>query len=214
MCLQSGGPRRRRATSVRRDGGSGSLDALAARTTNLRAGSLRRRWASEIAALVGILVLVAIAAAWLIGRAIPLGWDEAVYASKSRSLLTDTQSSTWAIYRAPGLTIVGLLGGALGFTDANLRAVALVMNLGTLVLAWALARILWGPLAAIIALLTIVGAPVVIGQVALFHTDLPATGVLLALMMLVWYEFEDRPEPSRLLLAAAPLATLAFYMRY
>jgi Dolichyl-phosphate-mannose-protein mannosyltransferase len=190
------------------------LDAPADRTTNLRAESLPRGRAIEIAAVVGILIVVAVAAAWLIGQAIPLGWDEAVYASKSRSLLTDTPSSTWAIYRAPGLPIAGLLGGALGFTDANLRAVALVMNLATLVLAWALARILWGPLAAVVALLTIVGAPVVIAQVALFHTDLPATGVLLALMVLVWYEFEDRPEPSRLLLAAAPLAALAFYMRY
>ena len=175
--------------------------------------STRGRWI-ELAAVAGVLVLVAIAAGWLIGQAIPLGWDEAVYASKSRSLLTDAPSSTWAIYRAPGLPIVGLLGGALGFTDANLRAVALVMSLVTLVLAWAFARILWGPLAAIIALLTIVGSPVVIAEIALFHTDLPAAGLLLALMLLVWYEFERRPEPSRLLLVAAPLAALAFYIRY
>ena len=158
--------------------------------------------------------MVAIGAAWLIGQAIPLGWDESVYASKSRSLLTDTPSSTWAIYRAPGLPIVGLLGGAIGFTDANLRAVALVLNLGALTMAWAFARMLWGPLAAIVALFTIVGSPVVIAELTLFHTDLPAAGLLLALMLLVWYEFERRPEPSRLLLAAAPLAALAFYVRY
>ena len=81
-------------------------------------------------------------------------------------------------------------------------------------MAWALARMLWGPLAAIVALLTIVGSPVVIAEIALFHTDLPAAGLLLALMLLVWYEFERRPEPSRLLIAAAPLAALAFYVRY
>ena len=73
---------------------------------------------------------------------------------------------------------------------------------------------LWGPLAAIVALLTIVGSPVVIAEIALFHTDLPSAGLLLALMLLVWYEFERRPEPSRLLIAAAPLAALAFYVRY
>ena len=33
-------------------------------------------------------------------------------------------------------------------------------------------------------------------------------------MLLVWFEFEGRPDPSRLLLAAAPLAALAFYVRY
>ena len=91
---------------------------------------------------------------------------------------------------------------------------AVVLNLGALAMAWAFARVLWGPLAAIVALLTIVGSPVVIAEIALFHTDLPAAGLLLALMLLVWYEFERRPEPSRLLIAAAPLAALAFYVRY
>jgi 4-amino-4-deoxy-L-arabinose transferase-like glycosyltransferase len=190
------------------------LDAFAARTTDLRAWSIRRGSTIEIAVLVGILVAVAIAALWLIGQAIPLGWDESVYASKSRSMVTDTPSSTWAMYRAPGLPVVGLLGGAFGFTDANLRAVALLLNLGALAMAWAFARMLWGTLAAIVALLTIVGSPVVIAEIALFHTDLPSAGVLLALMLLVWHEFERRPEPSRLLLAAAPLAAAAFYVRY
>ncbi len=182
--------------------------------SNVRVPSVRSGGAIEVVAVVGILVAVAIAAAWLIGQAIPLGWDESVYASKSRSLLTDIPSSTWAIYRAPGLPVVGLLGGAFGFTDVNLRAVALVLNIGALAMAWALARTLWGPVAAIVALLTIVGSPVVIAEIALFHTDLPAAGLLLALMLLVWHEFERRAEPSRLLIAAAPLAALAFYIRY
>jgi 4-amino-4-deoxy-L-arabinose transferase-like glycosyltransferase len=190
------------------------VDAPAARIAEPTAWFDRHRGQIEVAALAGILVAVAIAAAWLIGQAMPLGWDEAVYASKSRSLLTDTPSSTWAIYRAPGLPVIGLIGGALGFTDASLRAVALVMSLGTLAMAWAFARTLWGPLAAIVALLTIVGSPVVIAEIALFHTDLPAAGLLLALMLLVWHEFERRPEPGRLLLATAPLAALAFYIRY
>lgn len=190
------------------------MDRLATRLTELRAWSIRRSRAVELAAVVGIVVAVAIAASWLIGQAMPLGWDEAVYASRSRSLLTDTPSSTWAIYRAPGLPVIGLLGGAFGFTDASLRAVALAMSLGSLAMAWAFARTLWGPLAAIVALLTIVGSPVVIAELALFHTDLPAAGLLLALMLLVWYEFERRPEPSRLLVVAAPLAALAFYVRY
>ncbi len=190
------------------------MDAPAARIAEPRAWFDRQRGQIEVVALGAILVAVAIAAAWLIGQATPLGWDEAVYASRSRSLLTDAPSSTWAIYRAPGLPVVGLIGGAFGFTDANLRAVALAMSLGSLAMAWAFARTLWGPLAAIIALLTIVGSPVVIAELVLFHTDLPAAGLLLALMLLVWHEFERRPEPGRLLLVAAPLAALAFYVRY
>jgi hypothetical protein len=89
-----------------------------------------------------------------------------------------------------------------------------MVNLAALTVAWAFARVVWGPVAAIVALLTIVGSPVVIAEIALFHTDLPAAGLVLALMLLLWYEFERRPEPGGLLLAAAPLAALAFYIRY
>ena len=113
--------------------------------SDLREGSLHPRKAIEMAAVIAILVVVTSGAVWLIGQAIPLGWDESVYASKSRSLLTDSPSSTWAIYRAPGLPVVGLLGGAFGFVDANLRGVAVLLSLGALTLAWALARMLWGP---------------------------------------------------------------------
>ena len=165
-------------------------------------------------AIVGILVVVAIAAAWQIAQEIPLGWDEAVYASRSRSLVNDLATSTWRIHRAPGLPIVGLLGGVFGFTDANLRAVVVLLNLGSLTMAWVFARALWGSLAGLVALVTIVGSPVVVTEIALFHTDLPAAGLLFALMLVVWNEFERRPEPGWLLLAAAPLAALAFYIRF
>ena len=104
-------------TSVRFAPDGGSMDPLDARAPRMAPTcgpeSLRRgRWI-ELAAVVGILVLVAIAAGLVDRGAVPLGWDEAVYASRSRSLVTDPPSSTWAIYRAPGLPIVGLLGGAL-----------------------------------------------------------------------------------------------------
>jgi hypothetical protein len=182
--------------------------------TELRTWSHGRPRTIEVAAAVGVLAAGAILATWLIAQTIPLGWDESVYASQSRSLTTDVGTSTWRIYRAPGLPIVGLLGGAFGFADANLRAVAVALNLVSLTMAWAFARVLGGPLAAIVALLTIVGSAVVITEIALFHTDLPAAGLLLALMLLVWHEFERRPEPTGLLLAAAPLAAAAFYIRY
>jgi len=179
-----------------------------------RSWSLRRTTTIELAAIGGILLLVAVAGVSLIGRGIPLGWDESVYASRSRSLVTDIPASVWKVYRPPGLPIIGLLGGVFGFTDANLRAVSLVMSLLTLAGAWALTRILWGPVAAGLALLAIVGAPLVLDELVLFQTDLPAAGLLLALMLVIWHEFERRPEPTRLLLAAAPIAAAAFYVRY
>lgn len=176
--------------------------------------SAHRRKTVEVAIVVGALAVVALAATSVMTDGIPLGWDESVYASKSRSLVTDIPASLWGIYRPPGLPLIGLLGGAFGFADANLRAVTLVLGLMTLTAAWALTRVVWGPLAAIIALITAIGAPIVANELVLFHTDLPATGLLLLLMLLCWNEFERRPEPSGLVLAAAPLAAMAFYLRY
>src|SRR5688572_32145988 len=112
--------------------------------TELRTWSHDRPGKIEVAAAVGVVAGVATLATWLIAQTIPLGWDESVYASQSRSLTTDVATSTWRIYRAPGLPIVGLLGGAFGFADANLRAVAVVLNLVSLAMAWAFARVLGG----------------------------------------------------------------------
>lgn len=179
-----------------------------------RRSSLRRARAIEPVVIGGILLLVMISGAYVITRGIPFGWDESVYASRSRSLVTDIPAAVWKIYRPPGLPVVGLLGGAFGFTDTSLRAVALVMSVLTLAGAWALARMLWGRLAAVIALLTLVGAPIVLDELVLFQTDLPAAGLLLAMMLVLWHEFERRPAPTPLLLAAAPIAATAFYIRY
>jgi 4-amino-4-deoxy-L-arabinose transferase-like glycosyltransferase len=182
--------------------------------TVARSWPLRHAGRIELAAVAVTLGLVAIAGATLIAHGISLGWDESVYASRSRSLVTDIPASVWKVYRPPGLPIIGLLGGVFGFTDANLRAVSLVLSVLTLATAWALTRMLWGPLAAMIGLLTLVGAPIVLDGLVLFQTDLPAAGLLLALMVLLWHQFERRPAPTRLLLAAAPIAAAAFYVRY
>ena len=126
----------------------------------------------EIAAVGGILVVVAIGAVWLIGQAIPLGWDESVYAAKSRSLLTDI-----AVNDVGDLSRAGAAGrrvarwGIRLYRRERSRPWRVVLNLGALAMAWAFARVLWGPLAAIVALLTIVGSPVVIAEIALFRTD-------------------------------------------
>ena len=182
--------------------------------TDPRSLTPRRAAFIEAALVGGLLIVAALAGASLIGHGIPLGWDESVYASRSRSLVTDIPASVWKIYRPPALPVIGLLGGAFGFTDANLRAVSLLMSLLTVGGAWALTRVLWGRAAAIVAMLTVIGSPIVINEFVLFHTDLPAVGLLLALMLLLWHEFERRPQPTAFLLLAAPIATLAFYVRY
>ncbi len=182
--------------------------------TDIMSWSTRRLGATEGAVVLGILALVGIAATSVILYGIPLGWDEALYASKSRSLVTDIPASIWRIYRPPGLPLIGLLGGPFGFSDASLRAVTLILGLLTLMTVWAFTRILWGALAAIIALVAVIGAPIVRLELVAFHTDLPSTGLSLLLMLLLWHEFERRPQPTSLVLAAAPIAAAAFHLRY
>ena len=143
-----------------------------------------------------------------------LGWDEAVYATKARSFVTDVPLSLFQVYRPPGLPIVGILTAPFGVSELSLRALALILGLSSLLIAWALARSLFGPVAGLVTLAAVVGSPVVLTQLRLFHNDLPTVGLLLLLMLLLWNEFERRPEPSGLLLAAGPIAAAAFYFRY
>jgi 4-amino-4-deoxy-L-arabinose transferase-like glycosyltransferase len=174
----------------------------------------RRGRTVEAVVVTGIVAAVMLAATIVIFGDVPLGWDEAVYASRSRSLVTDIAASHWQVYRPPGLPALGLLGGTLGFADQSLRAVTLVLGVATLVTIWWLARALWGPVAAILALVTVIGTPVFVAELTVFHTDLPSAGLALLLMALLWHEFEQRPEPGALVMAAAPIAAAAFYVRY
>ncbi|MEP6638093.1 MAG: glycosyltransferase family 39 protein [Chloroflexota bacterium] len=143
-----------------------------------------------------------------------LTWDESVYASQARSLVTDVPSAGFEIYRPPGLPLIGLLTAPFGFGDASLRLTAVGLGLLSLLLLWALARSIYGPTAALVALVGIVGSPVLLAELRMFHNDLPSVALLLLLMLLLWHEFEVRPEPSRLVLTAGVIAAAAFYLRY
>ena len=143
-----------------------------------------------------------------------LGWDEAVYASKARSIVTDAPASQWAIYRPPGLPLLGAAVVPIGFSDVAVRTVSLVLGLGALAALAVLGRVVWGAATALVALLGAASVPVVIRELFRFHNDLASTGALLALMALLWYELERRPAPDRRLLLAGALAAAAFYLRY
>ena len=143
-----------------------------------------------------------------------LGYDEAVYASKARSYVSDVAVDWWRPYRPPGLPTVGALAGVAGFGDVAVRAVTLVGGLATLALVWLVTRQLWDPRAALFALLGAAGAPVVVAELPLFHNDLASAGLLLLLMWILWDQFETRPAPTRMLLLAPVVAAAAFYTRY
>jgi hypothetical protein len=175
---------------------------------------LTRPRRTESIVIAAILIVAAAGAFVVAARTGQLTWDEVVYASQARSLVSDVPSVYWAPYRPPGLPLLGTLAAVGGFSDISLRAITLVLGFLALAITWAVARQLWGAWAALFALLAAIGSPAVLVELRQFHNDLISSGLLILLMGLLWDQFERRREPTRLLLAAAPIAAAAFYLRY
>jgi 4-amino-4-deoxy-L-arabinose transferase-like glycosyltransferase len=171
-------------------------------------------WRAEALVAGGLLLIAGIVGVThvLTGRA--LSYDEAMYASKARSLVSDIPAAWWPIHRPPGLAVLGVLAAPAGFSDVSVRLLTLVLGLVNLVLVWALARSTWGAAAGLIALAAAVAARAFVRELPRFHNDLVSTAALILLMLLLWNQFERRSAPNRLLLAAGPIAATAFYLRY
>jgi dolichyl-phosphate-mannose-protein mannosyltransferase len=172
----------------------------------------RRR--AESIGIAAILLVAGAATLIVAARTGQLTWDEVVYASQAQSLVSDIPSVYWGSYRPPGLPLLGTLAAIGGFSEISLRAITWALGLVALAITWAVARQLWGRWAALFTLLAAIGSPVVLGELRQFHNDLASSGLLILLMGLLWDQFERRPAPTRLLLAAAPVAAAAFYLRY
>ncbi len=176
-----------------------------------------RAWAFEpptalagAAVFLGLLVLGTL----LVFRAPGLGWDEAVYASKARSLVTDVPASAWNLFRPPGLVWLGVLAAPVGFFDESVRMLSMaVAILGLGAYGW-LGMLIGGRVVALVAVLVAVTMPIVLTELPLFHNDLPSAGILFALMALLWHQLEVRPAPDWRLLLVPVLAAAAFYMRF
>jgi hypothetical protein len=178
----------------------------------------QRPWSSpssyvKVAPLL-ILGLVTAAGAMLIANLGQLGYDEAVYASKARSYVSDMPADWFELYRPPGLAILGSLAALTGFSDPAIRWVTLLTGVATLGFVWAVAKQLWGPTAGLFALLGALGARVLVNELPLFHNDITAAGLLLLLMWIVWDQLATRPAPTPMLLFAAPVGAAAFYVRF
>jgi 4-amino-4-deoxy-L-arabinose transferase-like glycosyltransferase len=167
----------------------------------------------ELLGVAAILVGIGLIAAYVILRGAELGYDESVYASRTRTFVTGIPTA-WGIFRPPGLPIVGLGALPFGLTDASLRLLTAAFGLALLGLAWGLARRMWGALAGVLALLALAASRVFLDETVLFHNDVPSAAAVLAVAALLWWQLEERDEPGWLLLAAGPLAAAAFYLRF
>ncbi len=178
-----------------------------------RARSSARRL--ELVFLAILLLLAAAAGVLVILEGAAFGWDESVYAIASRNLVAPHPAATVVMpFRPPGLPMLATVAAVAGFADPALRLVTLTLGLASLLAAWLLARLMFGPRVAIMSLAACIASALVLEELPLFHNDIASTGILLLLMALLWHQFQVRPAPGRMLLLAAPLAAGGFYLRF
>lgn len=163
--------------------------------------------------MVAILAGIGAVAVFVIMLGAELGYDESVYASRARTFVTGIPTA-WAVFRPPGLPILGLVALPFGLTDASLRVVTAACGIALLGLAWGLARRMWGAFAAVLTLLALAASRVFLDETVLFHNDIASAAAVLALATLLWWQLEERDRPGWPLLAAGPLAAAAFYLRF
>ncbi|MEP7082560.1 MAG: hypothetical protein ABI841_06240, partial [Chloroflexota bacterium] len=172
---------------------------------------LRRR--GEPIGLALALVLLALPILRFVSLEQILGFDESIYAATSRSWVLGTPNSAWSSDRPPGISVLGAPIAWSGW-DAGLRLIGLGFGLGAVVAGWALGRRMAGPAAGMLAALLIAAVPGLQLNAGLFLTDVPSAMLILCVMLVAWWQLEERPRPDRGLLLLAPLVAAAFYVRY
>lgn len=186
--------------SVARESAAGARCAL----------SVARRLATLVL-LGGLAVWIAGAVAWCVSGA-PLGHDEARYASDTRALLDG--SGKRFIYVPVGmnaLTAPGLLAGG---SESALRVLPLFAGIAFLGAAWWLARRAADRETACWTVGVLAGAHSMTRFSAQLLTDLPSAACLLVAIAILVRELRRDEGPTYRLVAAAPLAAGAFYIRY
>lgn len=159
------------------------------------------------ALLTGILIMIVIGSG-------QLGHDESAYALQARSWLYGTPDSGWDLHRGIGQSVIASVVLPLTQSPLGLRAVAVVLALGSVVALWALGREMRSSRVGLLAAAVFAVAPTFLRRGTEFLTDLPAAGLLFVVTLLVW-RWLVRPQASaRVLYAAAGVAALAYYIRY
>lgn len=183
-------------------------------TTSIRgvAGGVRP-W--EWWALAGLVAAFAVGAGWVASEPTPLGHDESVYALWARHWLEGTPGTGVSDHRAPGLPVLLAIVRAAGFAgEGALRAVGVMAGVATVAATWALGRLVAGAVPGVLAAGLVASSPRMVEESARALTDVPATALVVALAAVLWWQLQRAEGPSWWLLAAAPLAAGAFYLRY
>lgn len=150
----------------------------------------------------------------LISEGGTLGHDESAYALKARAWLAGTPDTGWAPHRGIAMSLYGYLVLWWGGTEPALR---LVGALGLFMLVsgiWRLGVLMGGTRVAVLAAVGVAALPDLLRRSSEYLSDVPAAGLLIWCLVVLWKEFEGRELPTYRLLWLLPLAWGAFYFRY
>ena len=189
-----------------------ALDTVLDRSAPWAPPTWTRVRSREIIVLLGMATVLAIGLI-AIRSAGALGHDESIYALKARSWISDTPTTGWADYRPLGMSVVAWVVLQFSSTEAALRTAAIVLSVITIVTMWTVGRTMYDAVTATLASAVFAGTASFLRRATELLNDVSSAGLLLATMGVIWYQFERRPH-SWWLLAAAPLAAGAYYMRY
>lgn len=164
-------------------------------------------------AVVGLIALAAVLVRIVVGGG-ELGHDEAAYALKARAWLEGTPDTGWELHRGIGQSVLALAVLPLSESALGLRLLSVVLSVGTVVAVWALGRTMRSDRVGIFAAAMFAVAPSFLRRGAEFLSDLPSTGLLLIVTMLLWKWLTSEPASDRYLFIAVAVAAAAFYIRY
>jgi 4-amino-4-deoxy-L-arabinose transferase-like glycosyltransferase len=156
---------------------------------------------------VALLAWLAVAALGLVTGP-PLGHDEAAFAVAARG-----DAPAW-LYRSTGVIAIARVGVALGGSELALRLTSVLLGLGVVAGAWAVARAGFGDRVASWVALVVVGVHPLVLHGAELIGDPPATACLLLGAALVVGELDRPGGPRWRVVATAPAFAAAFYLRY
>ena len=142
------------------------------------------------------------------------GHDESAYALKGRAWVQGTPQTGWEIHRGWVQSVIA--AAVLPFTASELvmRLVSVALSTSTVVAVWWLGRTVRSNRVGLAAAAVFATGPSFLRRGAEFLTDLPSTGLLLVVTVLLWRWLTDRTPRGATLLWAVVVATVAFYWRY
>ncbi len=171
---------------------------------------MRSRW-PLLVALAGIAAWLVVALITWAGAA-PLGHDESQYAISAREAMHGVPPR-W-FYLSLGMHWIARPGIWLGSSEMALRLFPLVLGVGFLLAAWAVARRSVDALSAGLALLVIAGTRNVARYSTDLLSDMPAAAGMLAALAVFLGEIDRDDGPRWRILLAAPLLAASIYVRY